>query len=294
MIQKMKPKTILYFWIVVTVILSGCVSNGPMPVTDLSTSEPDTLATLFAPPATSSTTSTATKTPALTHPVTLEPEQAEEAVKTLLQEPTDCRAPCFWNIIPDQTTLNEAKDTFAHLGLQLEYSITANGNDFFGAAYKLDSGLMGAVTLTIRDDIVKNIRVVINPGKLQQGVSQEWFAYSPSTLVNCYGTPSKVEFFIGRATPLNAYTIVMYFDEVDMIIEYYGYDLPLKDKSFFICPLNSRFDIINVWLGENPEQTPPEAVPLEKAALMSRERFAELMTGDVQDSCFTLYEDAFP
>ena len=173
-------------------------------------------------------------------------------------------------------------------------STTYEGTDFHGIRYDFDSGMSIIVTLTVQDDLVTNLRVNISPEKYQLGVQREWLAYSPETLISRYGTPSNVEFFVGRAAPVNTYSMVMYFDTVDMIIEYYGNDLPFNDGSFIICPLNSGFDVISIWLGANPEKPPLVATPLEEATSISLEKFAELMTADPQNACFALREDAFP
>jgi len=228
----------------------------------------------------------------LTPPVALEPEQAKETIRTLLREPVDCSAPCFWGIVPGQTTLGEAKNIFTRLGLPVA-STTYEKKDFHGIVYKLNSGLSIDVTLTMRDNIVENLRVEILPEK-QKEVPREWQAYSPETLIARYGTPSRVDFFLGRAAPTPDYSMVLYFDTEDLIVEYFGYDYTFDGTFVQTCPLINQWDDVRVWMGKNPQYPPSDGVSLEDATSLTLEEFAVLMTGDPQNACLKLKESVFP
>ena len=110
-------------------------------------------------------TSRPTRIPTLTPPVTLAPEQAEEAIRTLLREPVDCPAPCFWGIVPGRTTLGEAANIFTRLGLRTNYINTLDNKDFYDINNEFDSGLSISPNLTVQNGIVKNLSVDINPEK---------------------------------------------------------------------------------------------------------------------------------
>jgi hypothetical protein len=152
-----------------------------------------------AVPPTATHTSTLTLTPTWTPLPTLKPEQAQEILKTWLQGTETCLAPCFWNITPGQTSLDEAINIFAHLGLQMELTNERDKKAFYEIIYKFESGLSVSPLFTIQDEIVRNIEVGIHPEKSQgPEVPREWLAYSPETLIRQYGLPSQVDFFIGR------------------------------------------------------------------------------------------------
>jgi len=51
---------------------------------------------------------------------TLEPQKAHEVIAALLQEAIDCSAPCFWGIVPGQTSPVDALSKFNHLGIQAQ------------------------------------------------------------------------------------------------------------------------------------------------------------------------------
>jgi len=285
----MRHSYCLYLLVVITVTLSGCISSHSTLTPIWTETHPPSPTSI---PPTSVPTLRPTQTATLTPPVTLEPKQAEEAISKLLREPVDCEAPCFWGIMPGQSTLGEAKNIFTRLGLPLEYTITLDGKEFYGGDYDFDSGLSVGPTLAIQSNIVKNLTLNISPETQREGVKREWLTYSPETLINRYGTPSKIGFDVDRGAPRPAYGMAMYFDTMNLIIYYGSFSLGPKLQA---CPLTEQIDHIRIWMGKNPVYPPPiDRVPLEKATFMTMEEFSKLMTGDPDIACFNLKEEAFP
>lgn len=268
--------------------LSGCVTNN-LPLTP-SEEKTQTLIPLITLPS-STFTPPSIATP--TSPATLEPEQAKEIIRTLLEEPKDCPAPCFWTITPGETALGEAKNVLAHLGLEIK-RVNYEGNDYYGVGYDFDDGLSVTVTLTVQDELVKNLRVDILPGEEKAGDPRGWLAYSPETLVNRYGAPSKVVFALDWG-PRSFFEMNMYFDSVDLIVEYTGYNIiPNQKSSPQICPLTAQFGAVHLWLGENPINPPADAVPLEQATFLTMKEFSQLILSNPSKACFTVKSEVFP
>lgn len=274
--------------IICCISITGCTNpNNTPPVTSIPTQTSTPITETPIPP-TQTVISTLTPTPLNT----LEPEQAKETIRTLLQDSVDCDAPCFWGITPGQTTLNEAIDIFTHMGLQVK-NTTYQGTNFYGIEYGFDSGLSISVILTIQNEIVENLRIKMLPEKLSAGVTRMWSAYSPETLINRYGSPSKVDFFIDRGPNL-LFVMDMYFDSVDLIVEYGITNVTPYQNSPRICPITAQFDSVRAWLGKDPYTPPSELVPLEKATSLTIDQFTQLMLGDAEKACFTLKGNAFP
>lgn len=285
----MKLTHYIYLALIIALLLSGCKPASLTVIPTQAEIQPPspTFIQPTAPPA-HVPTETATMTP----PATLEPEKAKATIITLLQEPEDCQAPCFWGIVPEQTTLDEAQNIFAHLGLQVK-STTFQGKDFYGVAYDFEDGLSIIVTLTVVDAIVTDLRVDIHPEPQKSDIAREWLAYSPETLIKRYGSPSKMDFFVGRG-PNPLYFIDMYFDTVDLIIHYNSYEIY---SNMQICPLTDQMDNVRIWLGKNPMYPPiydSEVIPLEEAVSMTLEDFSDLMKGDPNKACFILDAEKFP
>jgi hypothetical protein len=282
----MKQLNGAYLFLILAIAFSSCVSNETI-IT------PTWTQMQLPSPTSVSSTPTRTLQPTQTPPATLEPEQAKEIMKTLLRELVDCRAPCFWGIMPGQTTLGEAKNIFTHLGLQLEHTNTQDSKDFYGLIHKFDTGLQVTPVLTIRNHIVENLSVGITPETQKANVPREWFAYSPETLIKQYGTPSRVSFALDWG-PRSFFDMVMRFDTVELIVEYTGYDImDGTAESPQVCPLADQFDSVRLWMGQDPRYPPPEVVPLEEATSMMLEEFANLIMGNPDTACFNLKKEVF-
>ena len=287
--SKMKPKVCLYLFLMFALGIYGCAPAG-------STTAPTGVKPLAPSPTLIPPTSTSTFTPiessTATPPATLESREAEETIRTLLQDSVDCESPCFWGITPGQTTLSEAISIFTHLGLQVK-STTYQGKDFYGIEHDFDNGLSISVILTIQSEIVENLRLKILPEKSSAGIPRKWSAYSPETLINRYGTPSKVDFFLDKGPNLT-FAMDIYFDSVDLIVQYGITNIIPYQNSPQVCPLTAQFDSVRVWMGKDPYAPPFELVPLEKATSMTMEEFSKLMTGDPEKACFIVDGEAFP
>lgn len=273
-------------------IAFGCTSNesSAMPIntqTFLPSSTPQLPITTPAQSATSNPSLTPTIT--LTPLPALNPTEVKETIKTLLQNPVDCMAPCFWNITPGKSTLNDSLRIFTHFGLKTK-STTFDDKEFYGVRYDFDKGLSILVTLTIKDKVVENLRVDIHPEKQKAGVPREWPVYSPEALIKRYGLPTSVEFSGDRGgAPL--YVMIMYFDNHDLIVEYESDNL---GPQLQICPLADQIDLVRIWMGPDPQYPPFIGTPLDKATSITMEEFAKLLAGSSNESCFNLNEEVFP
>lgn len=241
-------------------------------------------------------TPTEMEIPISTQPATLTPLQANEKIKTYLQEPVDCAAPCFWGILPGETTFKEASDIFAFWGLQPKYTLTQNSQDFYDTDYYIEFGLELSILLTVEDNIVKTLEANINVPR-EITIPRKWSAYSPETLIKRYGIPSRVEFSLSNIYPNNGISgsMTMYFDNMDMIVLYNGTEENfLKDqKSLNLCPIINGIHSVNIWMGEEPRYLPSGQISLEQATSLTLNDFSKLMLVDPNEACFNLKSEAF-
>jgi hypothetical protein len=223
---------------------------------------------------------------------TLEPAQARGTIQPLLKEPMNCAVPCFWGIIPGKTSFYEARIFFSKLGFTPFEGIDPNsGRYFYTISYDSSTGHDSYVTF-YRDtnNLVENIVVSPDIPKPKEGSPREWIAYSPETLIKRYGAPSRVEFAVGLG-PNIGINMIMYFDASGLIVHYRGYNM--NPQRF--CPLTAPFDLVRLWMGQNPPDTPSfEMVPLEKATSLTMDQFSQLMKGDPEKACFTVKGTALP
>jgi hypothetical protein len=220
----------------------------------------------------------------------MESEQAEEIIRRFLKEPVDCAAPCFWGITPGQTTLGEATNILAELGIALE-PVYPGFQKFYQAEYDLGNGLSVQLNPTVKDGVIANTTVSINTEKQRAGVKREWQAFSPDALISRYGLPSRVGFFLSREANNPGYGMTIFYDKLDMIIQYSS----PEGRDLKICPLTDWIDYIRIWFGKNPDHREfSDRVPLATATTMTMEEFGELMTGDPGKACFRLIDENMP
>lgn len=291
----MKLTPFLYLLLIITFSISGCINASPLAIPTQTKSRITT--PVVFPSANNSipaSTNTLTPTPqiptaALTPPIPLGSEEAMATIQALLREPVDCAAPCFWGITPERTTLGEAENIFARLGLQM-WHITAEGGQFSGIKHDF---LSLSINLTVQESTVKNLRVKIVPEEQRAGFPREWLAYSPETLINRYGAPSDVLIKLEWG-PRSFFDMIIHYDEFDLIVEYAGHDIiPRTIGSPEVCPLTAQFEMVWLWMGKDPIYPPLPGVSVEKATDMTLEEFSKLMTGDPDKACFIVKAEEF-
>ena len=275
------------FILLLTVILAGC---GTSPLTrNPDQAEKYFPPTVITPNHTPLSTYLATNTP--TPIATLEPEKAAEQIHALLMDSADCAAPCFWGIVPGETTALEAKDFFHYNGLETKV-ITFKGQEYFDINYDLKSGMSININLEIKNDIVVTVNIGISISSSINGTFQEITAYSPKTLVERYGTPNYVGIAADWA-PGPLFSLIIYYDDMDLIVEYWGVNIiPAERGVSQICPLTTKFDGVSLWFGENPRH-PPQTISLEDVTSLTVDEFARLMIGEPEKACFLFNGNAY-
>lgn len=229
---------------------------------------------------------------------TLQPEIVEQTLQPLFREPLDCAAPCFWGIIPQKTTRDEARIFFNHLGLESDIlSDQEKGSDTFFDRMKYESitGLRSLILLYGNKNLIGSINVRMSVSNQDQASRVEWRAYSPETLIKRYGNPSRIDFSLTLG-PDNSYLygMVLYFDANSMIVEYFGgASAPGFPYSHRICPLTAPFEHVWIWFGENPRYPPLPGLEIEKVSSLDVDQFSQLLLDDPQQACVTLKVEDF-
>ena len=307
-----KPLFLFLCWLLLSG-LAGCsppAANEPRTqVTRLPSPTLSLAATTAVPTFTLTPTLTDTMTPQPTvtgtltpTPLdTLEPAKALETIQSLLKDPMTCTIPCFWGITPGKTTMDEVRAFFSRLGyIPIEGKEPTSGKHFYTIRFDPNSGLHHVEFFTT-NSLIENIIFVPEITK-QEGSPRDWIVYSPETLIKKFGGPSRVSlnFFRGQMAS-DSLTMVLYFDDLDLITEYSGYNMvPRVPHSPLFCPLTASIDSVRIWMGPNPPN-PPEGtdsfsqlIPLEEVTSLTIDQFTQIMLGDPQQACFIINGDKFP
>ncbi len=297
----MKPVNWLSFLLMLILALAGCTPVSPTIQPTQKVQLPSPLPTSLpatdtvSPTLTKVSTTTETPSPTATQTplATLGPESVKETMQPLLQNPMNCDTPCFWGIIPQKTRFDDVRTFFNRLGfIPFEGNF---GKEFYSIEYTPDNGSKISVTFYINNNLIDSIEITPEIIEQKPGSPREWIAYSPETLIKKFGKPSRVVFWIDGG-PQFTTIMIMYFDALNLIVDYSGVDKFPPGNLFSprLCPLTAPFDYVRLWIGENPPHPPTfETVPLEKATSLTLDQFTQLMLGTPQNACFTLNEDAF-
>jgi len=226
-------------------------------------------------------------------------EKNWQQIGWLLQSNGGCDQPCFMGLIPEVTTLTEYKDFLSKTGMG--GSETNPGYYSFAYHYKTHLGINAVVE--IQGDVIKNIRVILGGFENSPTISrQDWSAFLPEKILQTYGKPSKVGFFISDLRKVNdpqpkvLFDFVFVYEDIDLVVYYDcgGID-DQKDGIYRFCPGSDKIYTINIWLGKYKE-TINEArygIKLEDATFLSIEEFYERFTQNPTEFCLELNADAF-
>ncbi len=222
---------------------------------------------------------------------TLKPEQAGLEIMSYMQGTKRCNTPCFLGVVPGKTTVEEAKDIFTHLRLQVDCKLYL-GQEFCWVDYKFNDGLRVSGNLLVQNQIIWNITEYIVPESPNPNTAREWLAFSPETLINIFGSLSNVSVILGTG-PQSLFQMIMVFDQSNLIVEYDALNL-VRSKTQSICPLTDSFDSIRIWMGEDPVYPPKEGIPIDKATSLTIKEFSDLLIGNPDEACFQINGDMFP
>ena len=227
---------------------------------------------------------------------TLEPEMAESEIRSLLTEGQDCLPTCFWGIIPNQTTMEEATNFFRYIGSPMSHGLENNNAYASTIAY---NHMLIKVKLFVQNNLVRSIRTRISLENYDgPAVPRPWSAFSPENLLLQYGKPTNVEFEIyypaERGFPEGTawYQMIIWFDEKGVIADYFDGETK-AGKLIHVCPLTDRFGSVDLWIGENPDAPSPRRVSLEEATSLTIDQFYDLMTQKDGQKCLDLRSEAF-
>ena len=224
----------------------------------------------------------------------LEPAIAMKTVQPLLTQPLNCGSvPCFWGIIPGKTTLTEVRKFFGSLGLHSSEGVNSDsGKKYYSTTYDTSNGKTSGLTVYFDTfNIVEYMEVTPDIPTPTIGEPPDLGGLSPEMLIKMYGSPSKVNFAMALGQMSNILVdMTLYFDNSDVIANFHGYHMTPEN----FCPLSAPYDYARLWIGKNPQNTPPyETLPLEKVSTLNTEEFAQLLLGDPQKACFSLNVDMF-
>lgn len=255
-------------------LLTGCAAQSILPTVPVaSVSEVPTSTPTSKPPmATNVISLTQASVPTTPTPIsTLTAEQIRAFVVSALQDPRRCELPCWWNIVPGETTWETARNSFIQQGLGWIENAGQDGMTFRISypdhpnpfTYRVD------VNLLAKNGSVQSMSIKGEGGLISNHFAQDWRLYSLKEILMQYGQPSHVLLAIALPHESGAnsfYTLSVFYQQQGFGIAYGG----IADESgskVHVCPALEQVSDIRLWL-----QSPTSKTSIDRLAISPDER----------------------
>ena len=307
-------------WAVMVVgvlLLAGCLSEQENVLEVTKTAEPASVAlvtstaTATATPttivipthtATSTATNTPTKTkfpptstptPTTTPAPTLSAIEEGELLSALLTGNAGCELPCWWGVIPGQTSAQAARDLFASQGID-DWTVSFDGTYVFTHLGYPDENGHSLPHVTVQFNLEYNIIQWVgvngdyNEEEVRSLFIRDWQGYSPSALLSRYDMPTYIEF--APVENSSYYRLTLTYVAVGMHITYIMPFERLENDEIRVCFNLEVVDYIGMALydpsdANNAPYAVDESIFWEVATGLDREAFRQMFSDNSTTPC---------
>lgn len=233
-------KNVIDFSVCVLLVLASC---GPTEkAADISTSTPITVNSATSPSAAIQTAMSEmpTNLPLVStpEPTKFPPVEAERIIKEYISTNNNCRLPCFWGVVPGETSVAQAVKFFQPFGITKKLVISLN----IGS-----SNIINEASLFEENGKVVGIEVSgeglfhDNPSfeKSQKEFWSIWTPYLPVKVIAKYNNPETVWFYtftnpeVADPNKPLSYSLWLFYEKEDFAIVYSG--ITTKAPSYNVC-----------------------------------------------------------
>jgi hypothetical protein len=160
-------------------------------------------------------------------------DQRVEYLLGLIQNPGNCRFPCWWGMTPGITSWREAEDFISALGLG-EFDLESQNNvDFRVDLDKLQ--LYQRLRIERQANLISRIAFVVDGTSKPENLKSVWNSYALAKMLALYGKPSRVMLYThfgNRAV----YSLLLFYDQGSFLLEYGGL-ATMNNGIVRICPM---------------------------------------------------------
>lgn len=242
-------------------------------------------------PSVTNTPMFSTPTPSNTPVPTLSVEQEGDLLHSLMANNDDCELPCWWGIIPGETSEQEAQEMFISYGLDEwtpseNYRIVGIGYPHPGSStYSRDV----IVEFWVEKGLIRYIGVDggYRHDALRSTFVQDWHSYRLAEILNRYRMPSYVEFTAVENSPY--YRLSLSYELSGFEIAYIMPFEPLSEGKEKICFDLEKIDYIalNLYAPGQTNDIPVNTIPKRLDNYTSW----ETTTGLDLDTFYETYKD---
>lgn len=305
----MKINICLY--IICFLLTTGCIDSiaqrTSMPVfpTPIETSQPEKTEDIF--PTNMLVLATLTQTPlpedtqeaiATNIPIhpspTLTGMEIEDLISSLMAANGNCTKPCFWGLVPGETTIINGIDFIT--GFRKTVLSGQRESVKYYTTSLTTNGLAISIILWDREGILNNLNVDMGALTGEIPISSLG-AFNSQEILEMNGRPTEVSFYLSKSTESPSSNSVGYgyiLTYPGFVVEYYEQQIPATSPAT-VCPLiDSGLVGVKLWLGEAQAYPPVPGVDLGTATTMSVDEFYNIMLSEPDKACFSLDIGVFP
>jgi hypothetical protein len=167
-------------------------------------------------------------TPSLTPLPSLEPKNVDATFSNLWKNNSYCELPCFWGILPSQTTWEAAEPFLGSFSMSIEQGDRKNNHTNYTVKYRIpDTDQEGRVIFGVTNDIIDGIR--IPSGNMNIKLHQ---------MLSIYAKPETITIQTYPNSPINyiPFRIMLFYEDLG-IFAYYEYEASKIGDSLVGCPM---------------------------------------------------------
>lgn len=176
---------------------------------------------------------------------TLSSDEKAQNLIELMQTNNGCDLPCWWGIVPGESSLQETMNDLTQKGFRAGTTSTGlRVHDDFGVflQFELDEDIIQAIH--VRGDYLTGAE---ETPAFSQAFAYGWQDYSIKEIFNRFGVPSKVLIYSPfRADPGQdaSYHLLIFYEDLGIEVEYRGTAEQLNGNQYRACPnLNDIWEI---------------------------------------------------
>jgi hypothetical protein len=301
---KKEIHSMLLLFILVAMII-GCSPQQPIPSQFISSANDFTVTTengivtitpSITPILNWTPTLTRTKKPDITFAPTLTENERQNYITNLIQNPGDCRLPCWWGLEPGVTSWQKVINFFYFMGQG--YPISSTDNFLDPALDFAIPWILHRMTINSDGEVIKSIIFTVDGSYDFQGFKAIWGLYTPEKVLEKYGKPSRILISVEPWNLTNGtrigYELWLFYDVDGFLIRYSSLG-EIKNDNAHICPsFDGETDIwtVDLYL-QSPENTakieylagglrPYNLLPIDDATGLNIDDMMSLVDGTIK------------
>ena len=216
-------------------------------------------------------TITPTAVPTQTLPPTLSVIEQKYYLFELLKTNANCRLPCWWGILPGETSWETAYPILGHIGSRIYNTPFSDGTVSHSISVDLEGPVYNNFNFNSKNNQVEYIYIRMEGYYNPAEAKKYWRSYSPKQMILDYGQPTRILTMVfGSENGTVFYYLLLFYDDQGIMAFYRGtarQSVLNNELTYRVCPVweyPTWLPHLKLYL-----QSPDSLIPLEELAHLS-------------------------